>query len=213
METNELVRMLATGAGPADTHVASRRYSLALGFGVLGATLLMLAFLGIRADLAEAALWPQFWLKVGFVALLVIGSLFAVLRVSRPGVKLAKTRWLILTPLVAMWAIAALALMDADPAQRPRMFLGDTWKTCPFLIAMLSAPVFVGVIWAMKGLAPTQPRLAGFMAGLLSGTTAALVYCLHCPESQAPFIAFWYVLGMLIPAGVGAMLGRLVLRW
>jgi hypothetical protein len=30
---------------------------------------------------------------------------------------------------------------------------------------------------------------------------------------EAPFLAVWYVLGMLIPAGAGALLGRRVLRW
>ena len=50
-------------------------------------------------------------------------------------------------------------------------------------------------------------------AGLLSGTTAALVYCLHCPEMAAPFIGFWYLLGMLIPALAGALLSHRLLRW
>ena len=47
----------------------------------------------------------------------------------------------------------------------------------------------------------------------LAGATAALVYCLHCTEMEAPFIGLWYVIGMLIPAVVGALLGRALLRW
>jgi hypothetical protein len=65
----------------------------------------------------------------------------------------------------------------------------------------------------MKGLAPTRLRLAGAAAGLLAGTTGALVYCLHCPELEAPFLGFWYLLGMLIPTAVGALLGSRLLRW
>ncbi|HWT72548.1 MAG TPA: NrsF family protein, partial [Oxalicibacterium sp.] len=38
-------------------------------------------------------------------------------------------------------------------------------------------------------------------------------YCLHCPELAAPFVGFWYVLGMLIPTAAGALLGPRVLRW
>jgi hypothetical protein len=41
----------------------------------------------------------------------------------------------------------------------------------------------------------------------------ATVYCLHCPEMAAPFVSVWYLLGMLIPAVVGAACGRRVLRW
>jgi hypothetical protein len=29
----------------------------------------------------------------------------------------------------------------------------------------------------------------------------------------APFLAFWYLLGMLVPAGVGALAGQRLLRW
>ena len=46
-----------------------------------------------------------------------------------------------------------------------------------------------------------------------AGAIAALVYALHCPEMEAPFIGVWYVAGMLIPAAAGALLGPFVLRW
>jgi hypothetical protein len=29
----------------------------------------------------------------------------------------------------------------------------------------------------------------------------------------APFLAIWYVLGMAIPAGIGAIVGARLLRW
>jgi hypothetical protein len=93
------------------------------------------------------------------------------------------------------------------------LFFGDTWNSCPFLIATLSAPVFVAVVWAMQGLAPTRLRLAGAAAGLLSGAIGTMVYSVHCPEMAAPFIGFWYLLGMLIPTTVGALLGPRMLRW
>jgi hypothetical protein len=30
---------------------------------------------------------------------------------------------------------------------------------------------------------------------------------------QAPFLAIWYLLGMLIPTALGALLGPRLLRW
>jgi hypothetical protein len=213
MKTDDLISMLAAGAGAVPPHAAERRYAKAIGCGTLGALVLMLSLLRIREDLAEAALLPMFWLKIGFVASLMLASLFAVLRLSRPGARLDWVPLVIAAPILAMWAIAVQALLQADPSQRTDLFLGATWSVCPVLIALISVPAFVAVIWAMKGLAPTRPRLAGFAAGLLSGATAALVYCLHCPEMDAPFIGFWYVLGMFIPAGLGAALGNRLLRW
>lgn len=41
----------------------------------------------------------------------------------------------------------------------------------------------------------------------------ALVYALRCPEMAAPFLGIWYLLGILIPTALGAMLGPPLLRW
>ena len=213
MRTDELVTMLATGAGAVQPHPAARRYAAALGWGVLGAALLMLTMLGPRPDLAAAVLLPMFWVKLAFVACFAAASLLLALRLSRPGHALGRAAMGLAAPVLAIWTLAAVVLTRADAPQRTLLFFGDTWNSCPFLIAMLSAPVFIAVIWAMNGLAPTRLRLAGAAAGLLSGAVGTLVYCLHCPELEAPFIGFWYLLGMSIPTAVGALLGPRLLRW
>ncbi len=213
MKTDDLVTLLATGAEAVAPAAAARRYRIAIAWGALGALLLMLMLLGVRRDLGAALLLPMFWVKLAFVAGIAAAGLAAVLRLSRPGRRLAWVPGALALPVTAMWLLAAFALLRADPVQRPELFFGDTWTSCPLLVAMLSTPGFVAVLWATRGLAPTRPALAGAAAGLLSGAVGALVYCLHCPEMAAPFIGFWYLLGMLIPTVVGALLGPRLLRW
>lgn len=213
MRTDDLIRLLATGVEPVERHAVGRRYAIAVGLGMLAAGLLMLMLLGVRPDLAEAARLPMFWVKLGFAACLAWASLVASLRLSRPGRRLEGVPVALVAPVLAMWVIAGVALASADPAVRPGMIFGATWKSCPWFIAMLSLPVFVAVLWAMRGLAPTRLSLAGTASGLLAGTVGALVYCLHCPESEAPFIGTWYLLGMLIPGLVGSLIGPRLLRW
>lgn len=213
MRTDDLVTILATGAGAVQPNQALRRYATALGWGTLGAALLMVTLIGPHPDLAAVVLLPMFWVKLAFVASFAAASLLTALRLSRPGLRLAWALAALAAPVLAIWLLAAAVLTRADAAQRTALFFGDTWNTCPFLIAMLSAPVFVAVVWAMKGLGPTRLRLAGAAAGLLSGAVGTLVYSLHCPELEAPFIGFWYLLGMLIPTTVGALLGPRLLRW
>ena len=213
MRTDELVTLLATGAGAVPPNQAARRFTAAAGWSVLGAALLMIALLGPRHDLAKAVLLPMFWVKFGFVACLSAAGLLAALRLSRPGERLAWVPIALAAPVIAIWLLAALVLAQADQVQHMVLFFGATWGSCPFLIALLSAPGFAAAIWAMKGLAPTRLRLAGAAAGLLSGALGALVYSVHCPELGAPFIGFWYLLGMLIPTAVGALLGPRLLRW
>ena len=213
MRTDDLVRLLATGAEPAPRHAAARRYAVAVGLGVAAAGLLMLQLLGLRPDLVEAARLPMFWVKLGFVACLAWASLLAALRLSRPGGRLGWVPVALVAPVLAIWAIAGVALAGAAPVERPELIFGATWRSCPWFIAMLSLPVFVAAFWAMRGLAPTQLSLAGTAAGLLAGTLGALVYCLHCPEIEAPFVGSWYLLGMLIPAVIGSAVGPHLLRW
>jgi RNA polymerase sigma-70 factor (ECF subfamily) len=47
----------------------------------------------------------------------------------------------------------------------------------------------------------------------LTAWVRAIAKYMHCYEMEALFIGFWYVLGMLIPAVVGALLGPRLLRW
>lgn len=213
MKTQDLVLLLASDTVPVEPHAALRRFALALAGGLVGSVLLLFSLFRIRADLAEALFQPLFWLKIGFVLSLLAVSLFAAVRLSRPGSVVTRLRGLMVTPVLLMWGLALVALWLAAPAQRTALFFGETWRYCPVLIAILSVPAFAAILWAMKGLAPTRPRRAGFTAGLLAGALAALVYSLHCPEAGIPFISFWYLLGMLIPASVGAWLGERLLRW
>ena len=213
MRTDDLVAMLASGADAVDPHAAARRFASAIGWGALGSALLIGMLLGVRHDFGVAALLPMFWVKVAFVACLAGAGSLAVSRLSRPGRRLAWVTTALATPVLAMWLLAAYVLIRADPLQRAHLFFGETWTSCPLLIALLSAPVFVALLWALRGVAPTRPVLAGAAAGFLAGAIGALVYCLHCPEMAAPFLGFWYLIGMLIPSAFGALVGPRLLRW
>jgi hypothetical protein len=213
MKTNDLIALLANGDIAVEPNAVPRRFALAMGWGACGATLLMAIWLGVRADIAKAALLPMFWVKLAYPAVILAGALMVALRLSRPGVPLGRVPLLIAAPVLAMGLLAAAVLWHAAPELHERLIYGVSWTVCPFYIASLSAPVFVAALWAMYGFAPTRPALAGASAGLLAGATGALVYALYCPEMAAPFLAIWYLAGMLIPAVFGAVVGLKLLRW
>ncbi|MEP6964961.1 MAG: DUF1109 domain-containing protein [Polaromonas sp.] len=213
MNTDELVALLAANAAPVEKNAVARRFGLALFCGSLGAALLLAAAFGVRADLAEMPRLPMFWLKLAFPACLAAAGLVATARLSRPGMRLDAVWAALALPVLLVWLMAAQAFFSAAPAQRPALVFGTTWASCPFNIALLSIPAFIAIVWAMKGLAPTRPALAGAGAGLLAGAVGAFVYAFHCTEMTAPFLAIWYVAGMAIPALVGGLLGPRLLRW
>lgn len=213
MKTDDLVNLLATGVTPVRTGVPARRFGIAVCVAVLGAAALMMKLFGIRPDLATAAQSLLFWGKFGFALVMSIGALITLSRLARPGAYVG-TDWLAVSvPVVLVWIAGVWVLATAAPDNRMPDLLGASWRTCPFNITLLSIPGFIAIFWAVKGLAPTRLRFSGAACGLLASSLGTLVYCLHCPEMSPTFWSVWYVLGMLIPTVVGALLGPRLLRW
>jgi hypothetical protein len=213
MNTDELAKLLATGVDAVDPRAPLRRAAGVVAIGLLVATALMVTWLGVRPSLAQDVGTPMLWVKFAFVASLALGGWVATLRLGRPGARLARVSAALAAPVLVMWLLAALALAGADAPRRAELLLGQTWSACPVNIAVLSLPVFAAALWGVKGLAPTRLRWAGAAAGGFAGAAGAFVYAFHCPELAAPFLGVWYLLGMLIPAALGALIGPRVLRW
>lgn len=213
MRTDDLIAALAADSSPVDPAQADRRFFSKLAAGAMLALVAMLLLMGTRADLATAAFSSMFWVKLLFPASLAVCALVALRRLSYPGMRLGRVTAAAALPVLVVWLMAGVVLLTARAGERLALVLGQTWIECPFSIALLSAPALGLAFWAARELAPTRLSLAGAAAGLFAGAVAAVAYALHCPETQAPFLAIWYVLGMLIPAGTGAVLGRRLLHW
>lgn len=216
MKTESLVSLLAGAAQlepPVPRHVLMRTFAPAVLVGGLAAVVLMLLVLGVRPDLAQAVRAPLFWAKVAYVLGLGVPGWLLALRLARPGQAIRSVRRILPVAPAVFAAVAAVTLLQAAPDARAALWLGATWRACPWLVALLALPVLLALLLAMRRLAPVEPRLAGGAAGLAAGTLGALVYCLHCPESAPPFVLAWYTLGMVLPAALGGWLGERVLRW
>jgi hypothetical protein len=175
--------------------------------------LLMLIGLGPRPDLPQAAAPPMFWVKAGYAFVLAAIGLWAAARAARPASAAERCLLWLLAPLAAAAILAALQLATAPPPMRGPLVMGGSATICPWLIVLLSIAPFGGLVWAMRGLAPTRLTLAGAAAGLAAGSAGAFVYAMHCTESGAPFLALWYTLGVVIVGLAGAGLGSRLLRW
>jgi hypothetical protein len=213
MKTEDLVSSLSTGVEAVDLRLPSRRWLLALAGGGLIAFLLTAGLLKLNPMLWHETFKPMFWVRESYCAVLGVLGFVAVVRLARPGSQLGVAPIGIPVVVIAMWVLAVVTLVTASPQNRARLILGDTAGVCPFLIALIAAPLLIALLWVMRSLAPTRLRWAGAASGFTAGSIGALVYTLHCPELAGPFLAIWYLLGMLIPTAIGAWLGPRVLRW
>lgn len=213
MKTEELIGLLAAGETSVPAHAVGQRFSVALAWSIPAAALITVCVYGVRSDLALATGSMMFWMKLAFAGALALFASLSTERLGRPGMRVGAVWAGITAPLIVLWLVAIVVLVGTEPAQRAELIFGTTWKTCPFNIALISLPLFAATLWFVKGLAPTQTVLAGASAGLLAGALATFIYAFHCPESAAPFVGVWYVLGISIPTVAGAVLGPRVLDW
>lgn len=213
MKTVELITLLARDATPVKRGMLPARLILFALLGALAAFLILVPWLGIRPDLAEAVTGATFWMKAVYTFGLGVAGFALVERLSRPGAK-GIVGWILAGFFaVVIIAIAVSQLMSTSPEQMRDALMGTTWDRCPWRILVLSVPGLAVILWTMRSFAPTRLALAGAAAGLLAGGIAATVYGLHCAETAAPFVALWYSLGVILSTMIGAIIGPRVLRW
>lgn len=204
MKTDDFIDILATGITPVERGVPARRLGGAFAIAAVGAVLLMTIAFGVRPDLSAVMRTPLFWAKLAFPVCVAAGAIVAAVRLARPGAAVGAGWPIVGVGVVAVWIAGLLAVATAGSGDRLAVVLGQTWRVCPFNIVLLSVPGFVAMFVAIRGLAPTRLRTAGAAAGLAASAIATIAYCFHCPEMSAAFWSVWYLLGMVLPAALGA---------
>lgn len=213
MRTDRLIDMLSANLEPARPGRFRWLLALALLGGGTAALCLMLATARLASVPAEAVDFGYLALKLSFAfSLIAIGSVF-LLRSALPGRDGRTPYVLSFAPLLAIAAAGVAVLMSGRPAAWAEMLFGTQWGTCLLCIPLYAAIPFAALIWALRQGAPTDPRSAGAIAGLVAGALGAAAYAFQCPDDSIPFIALWYGGTIALCALVGGFLGPRLLRW
>ena len=208
----DLIDRLVADLKPLAYHAMQRLFCLHAVVGFMAGSAIMLIGPGYRHDLPFAMTTAAFWIKLGYAAALLVLLVPALFALSSP--IRARLPWQCLATIVAV--IAGMALLQwagATPEYRTELLLGRTALICPWLIVLISAPMLVLLLAAMRRFAPANPMLAGFAAGVVSGSSGVFLYAFHCPEAGIPFVAIWYTTGIAITGFLGLIGGRMFLKW
>ncbi|MBY0582969.1 MAG: DUF1109 domain-containing protein [Sphingomonas sp.] len=213
MRTEDLIKSLAQDTRAVSRHSVERRIALGLiaGAGVTAA--LMVGEMGLRADLPQALVGFSFWMKWSYTATIAVVAIAAVAHIARPDADRARWLWLLAIPPLIIAAMAVMELASTPVDGWMPLWLGHSWKQCSASVLSLSLPIFAGLLWSFRRLAPTNLGRAGAIAGLAAGSTGAVIYSLHCPEVSAAFLITWYSLGIAAASGLGALVGPRLMRW
>lgn len=213
MNTEQLIESLSKDVPRVAPHALAKRLGIGITAGGLVAAVLVATVLGVRPDLRPAMLGFSFWMKWAYTISLGVGSGFILAQLARPNAGSLRGLWVLVAPVIILTGIGIVELARTPSAKWLAMWLGRSGVTCPWLVLTLAAPIFAGLLWSFRTLAPTRLRAAGASAGLAAGAWAATIYCLHCPEASALFVLTWYSIGIIAAAGTGAVLGPPLMRW
>ena len=210
---NDIIDDLVADLTPAEPARPNATMIAGLGVAALISILGVVMVLGPRPDLMLAIQTANFWIKFMVMALLAACAWPVLLRLARPGS--SPGLGLAIAAFVAGGLIVAggVNLLLAPASERMYVLLGHSWSSCLWKVALTSIPLFAGTIIALRRMAPTRLRQAGFAAGLVAGGVGAAIYSISCTEQSLTFVASWYLLAVALVAAAGALLGPRLLRW
>ncbi|WCT74502.1 DUF1109 domain-containing protein [Sphingomonas naphthae] len=213
MNTDDLISRLAADVPPVPRHAIGRRLTIGVVMGMLVSLFYVVTMMGVRPDLQIAVHGFAFWMKWAYTISLSFAAVVVTSQLARPDSDRMRWVWLVAIPVLLLASVGVWELVRTPRADWLAMWLGASWMVCPWRVLALAMPIFVGLLWSFRKLAPTRLRAAGAAAGLAAGAFAATVYCVHCPEVSAIFVLTWYSLGILLATTLGALLGPRLLRW
>ncbi|MFM9973093.1 MAG: DUF1109 domain-containing protein [Beijerinckiaceae bacterium] len=211
MKTDELIFRLASGAGPTKKLEIGRDLTLVVCAGLILCSVLSL---GVRGLVPEA-MWTgaALWTKLFYTLALAACSAWLFHLLAFPGKRIVPAFRAALLVALLMALAGALSVFSVPPEERLTALMGKTALICPWVIPLLSLPTLGALFHLMKRFAPTELRWVGMVSGLLAGSVGAAGYALSCVEQSISFVAVWYSVGILLSAGLGAVLGPRFLRW
>ena len=212
MRTDDLVRTLVADHATREAPLG-RALAIALVPGLALATALFVLMLGPRDDFATVASDPRFVFKFVVTLTLAASAAALVLRLACPGVETRFSKLALAAgpALLALGVLVELALVPSS-AWTTKL-IGRNAIVCLTYIPLLSAPLLVAALIALRHGAPMRPGFAGAVAGLLAGGLGATLYASHCIDDSPLFVATWYTLAIAGVTLIGSLAGARWLRW
>lgn len=212
MKTDDLINALDADARSKAMPLHSAWWVAAGAAAVIAAVVFWLT-IGPRPDIMIAMHTMRFLSKFVFTIVLAATAFALIRALSAPGASTGKAAaWMIAAPLLVLVTVV-LELFAVPEADWSRRLVGSNMMICMGFIPLIGIGPLAIFLWMLRYGAPTRPVLAGAVAGLLAGGLAATFYAAHCFDDSPLFVATWYSIAIAALAALGALGGRLFVRW
>lgn len=213
MRTEDLIQQLAVEATPVRPlrPVAVR----AVGWLALAGLSLavVMTLMGVRRELGDTADRVGFTLEAALLLLTALSAVVGALLVSVPGAGMTRrVRWIPVGLGVACVVLAAGELAYAAMSGAPTGRLTFAWH-CIYKTTSVAVVPGIALFVMLRRAAPLQPGWAGMLAVLATAAVGVLGANIICPTNRPLHMLLWHVAPLMLFAGLGAALGRWLLKW
>lgn len=188
-----------------------------LGVALSAALLIVLPMINdltIRPDYFERIDSSIIGLKQLFPLLLALLAFPLMRKAAYPETRLKFSNLVVILPFVlAMVGIFLWGFGQTPNEARAMAMAGKSLNYCVVYVPIFALPVFVSLLMVLHRGAPSRPMGTGFLAGLVAGGIGCAIYAFTCVDDSPLFWSWAYSLGILIAAGMGALIGKFVLKW
>jgi hypothetical protein len=212
VNTDQLISALVADVKPVRRLLdPMQRAALWVAAALVCVSLGLLHF-GVRRDIDSAWHDVTFILRLALLVSTMWLSVIAAFRLAVPGRDTrAWSRW---WPIIGLAALVALAAGEVITG----LLYGDAGS--PLRAWMCVRKVaFVGTVPAILAVALIQraeavePKWTALLGVLAAGAAGALTSELACPIKAPIHIMLWHVLPVALSAGLGAVIGSILLAW
>jgi hypothetical protein len=203
--------LLAVQAEPTPTQAARRRQAVVLL--TIGAAISLATFVcagGVRCYERPPLL--VFVTAFGWLAATIIALAIAFARGRSPLGR--PTTWLLALVVAAPVLLLAWKVAVTLPFGPESMVYWDEKLgfRCLELSLGTGLPLLVALAFARRRSVPVRPGLTGAALGMAAGIAAGSLVDLWCPVGYLPHLLLGHILPLVVLAGLGALLGRRLIR-
>ncbi|MER8862588.1 NrsF family protein [Mesorhizobium sp. M0751] len=212
MRTEDLIKALDADAR-SEALPLGAAWWVAAGAAIVIAAAVFWLTIGPRPDIAIAMHTMRFLSKFVFTIALAASAFALVRALSMPGASTGRVAsWMVAAPLLVIVAVI-LELFAVPASDWGTRLVGTNMVVCLTFIPLIGIGPLAVFLAVLRHGAPTRPVLAGAAAGLLAGGLAATFYAAHCFDDSPLFVGTWYTIAIAGLAVLGAVGGRLFVRW
>ena len=212
MRTEDLIKALDADARSKAMPLASAWWA-AFAAAAAVAALVFWATIGPRPDIMPAMHTMRFLSKFVFTLTLAASAFTLIRALSAPGAATGRAMARMAAAPALVVVAVVLELFVVPEADWGRRLVGTNMMICMSFIPLIGIGPLAVFLGMLRYGAPTRPVLAGAACGRVAGGLGGTFYAAHCFDDSPLFVATWYTIAIAILTALGALGGRLFVRW